>query len=276
MSSTDPPAAAPYAVVTGGSSGIGFELARQFSSNGFDVLIVAGGADVVHAAARVGGPGRVDALQVDLTEREGVERLWAHVASMGRPLDAIALNAGVGNAGPFVETSLAADLDLIALNVTSTVHLAKLVLADMVARGDGKVLFTSSVASTMPGPYYATYAASKAFVQSFAEAVRSEVADAGVTVTALMPGPTDTDFFDRAGMQGSKADEGKKDDPADVARDGFEALMAGKDHVVAGSSRNKLQSAMAKVLPQRVTAKVHGAMAEPGAASSGDGGDDRG
>ncbi|CAN5841574.1 MAG: SDR family NAD(P)-dependent oxidoreductase [Ilumatobacteraceae bacterium] len=275
MSATESSSPAPYAVVTGGSSGIGFELARQFSSNGFDVLIAAEGGEVVEAAERVDGPGRVEALQVDLTRRDGVERLWSHITSAGRPVDAIALNAGVGNAGAFVETSLDDDLDLIALNITSVVHLAKLAIADMVARGDGKVLLTSSVASTMPGPYYATYAASKAFVQSFAEAVRNEVADTGVTVTALMPGPTDTDFFDRAGMQGSKADEGHKDDPADVARDGFEALMAGKDHVVAGSKRNKLQSAMGKVLPQKATAVVHGSMAKPGDASS-DGGDDRG
>jgi uncharacterized protein len=167
------------------------------------------------------------------------------------------LNAGVGNAGPFVETSLEGDLDLIKLNVVSPVHLAKRVVPSMVERGEGRVLFTASVASTMPGPWYATYAASKAFVLSFAEALRHELEDSGVTVTALMPGPTDTKFFDRAGMQGTKVDESPKDDPVDVARDGIEAMMAGKDHIVAGSAKNKLQSAMAKVLPARLTAAVH-------------------
>ena len=163
-----------------------------------------------------------------------------------------------------METSLEDDLALIALNVASTVHLAKLVLSDMAARGEGRVLFTSSIVATMPGPYYATYAASKAFLQSFAEAVRHEVAGAGVTVTALMPGPTDTEFFERAGMQGSKADKGPKDDPAEVARDGFEALMAGKDHVVAGSVRNRVQAGIAKVLPETVAAALHGRQAKPG------------
>jgi short-subunit dehydrogenase len=252
----------PYALVTGASSGIGLELARQFATHGYDVLMVAEDAGV-HAAAATIGAGAVP-MQVDRRDRQQVEHLHTQLAADGRPLDAAAINAGVGNAGRFVETSLDADLDLIALNVASTVQLAKHVLRAMVARGAGRVLFTSSIAATMPGPYYATYAASKAFIQSFAEAVRQEVAGTGVTVTALMPGPTDTAFFARAGMQGSKADEGHKDDPADVARDGFEALMAGKPHVVAGAARNKLQTAAAKVLPQTLTAKAHGAQAKPG------------
>jgi short-subunit dehydrogenase len=263
MSSTDVDRR-PYALVTGASSGIGLELARQFVAHDFDVLLVAEDAGVSAVLAELGGGGRAEAVQADLRVADEVERVWAHVVASGRPLSAAALNAGVGNAGAFVETSLDADLDLVALNVSSTVHLAKRVLADMVARGEGRVLFTSSVAATMPGPNYATYAASKAFVQSFAEAVRREVAEAGVSVTALMPGPTDTAFFDRAGMEGSRADEGHKDDPADVARDGFDALMAGKDHVVAGATRNRVQTALAKVLPETATAAVHGAQAKPG------------
>lgn len=256
----------PYAVVTGASSGIGLELAKQFAAHDFDVLMVAEDDGIAPAAAAVGSGISAEALQLDLTDRDAVERLWAHVKASGRAVDAVAINAGVGNAGAFVDTSLDADLDLIALNVASVVHLAKRVLTDMVARREGRVLFTSSVASTMPGPYYATYAASKAFVQSFAAAVRDEVAGSGVTVTALMPGPTDTNFFARARMWGSKADEGPKDDPAVVARDGFEALMKGHDHVVAGAARNTVQAVLGKLLPQKLTAKLHGTQAKPGTA----------
>ncbi|MFL6250168.1 MAG: SDR family NAD(P)-dependent oxidoreductase [Actinomycetes bacterium] len=166
------------------------------------------------------------------------------------PLDAAALNAGIGvNGDSSRDIPLEDDLQLIAVNVNAVVHLAKRVLPGMVERGVGWVLITSSVAATMPGPYYATYAASKAFLQSFAQAIRFELKDTGVTVTALQPGPTDTDFFERAGMEDTKIAEASKDDPAEVARDGFEALMAGKDHVIAGSGKNKAQVAGAK--PQR-------------------------
>jgi short-subunit dehydrogenase len=254
-----------FAVVTGASSGIGLELTKQFVGAGFDVLMVAEDDGLAAAAAAVrGSGGSTETLQLDLTARDSVEQLWQHVQASGRPLDAVAINAGVGNAGAFVDTPLDADFALIELNVRSAVHLAKRVLPGMVARREGRILFTSSLAATMPGPYYATYAASKAFVQSFAEAVRDEVADAGVTITALMPGPTDTNFFARARMWGSKADEGPKDDPAVVARDGFEALMAGKDHVVPGAIRNTVQAVLGKLLPQKLTAKVHGAQAKPG------------
>jgi uncharacterized protein len=251
------------AVVTGASSGIGYELAKQFAMNGFDVLICAEDDAVTSAAATLSESGAmVRGLKVDLTTYEGVEHLVAEIQATGG-LDVVAFNAGVGVAGPFLATSLEEDLRLLQLNVASVVHLAKRVLPDLVRRGEGRVLFTASVASTMPGPYYATYAASKAFVLSFAEAVRHELKDTGVTVTALMPGPTDTDFFDRAGMQDTPVGAADKDDPADVARDGFEALMAGKDHVVAGSRMNKAQTAAAKVMPERLKAAAHARMTEP-------------
>ena len=135
----------------------------------------------------------------------------------------------------------------------------------MIAGGRGAVLFTSSIAATAPGPYHATYAASKAFLLSFAEALRHELRDTGVTVTALMPGPTDTEFFDRAGMQGTKLrEQTAKDDPAEVAREGFEALMGGKDHVIAGSAKNKAQAAAGRVLPETKKAAVHARETEPG------------
>jgi short-subunit dehydrogenase len=142
-----------------------------------------------------------------------------------------------------------------------------LVLPDMVARGEGGILFTSSIAAVMPGPYMSTYNASKSFLLSFAEALRVEVKDAGVTVTALMPGPTDTRFFERADMEDTKLGQSKKDDPSDVARDGFEALLAGKDHVVAGSMKNTAQVVAAKVVPDKVAAAAHAPMSKPGSGS---------
>ena len=257
-----------FAVVTGASSGIGLELAKQFATNGFDVLITAEDDGIRSVVAEVGAAGAdVVAVQADLTTSDGVRALHAEIDAAGRPVDALALNAGIGVAGEFIETSLDADLDVVQLNVVSVVHLAKLVLPAMAARGSGRVLITASVASTLPGPYYATYAASKAFLLSFAEAIRYELRDRGVTVTALMPGPTDTDFFRRAGMEDTRAGQGPKDDPAEVAADGFAALMAGDDHVVAGSFRNKVQVVAAKAMTDAAKATVHSRLTEPGSGS---------
>jgi short-subunit dehydrogenase len=258
--------ARPLALVTGASSGIGLELARQFADNGFDLVIAAEDDEITSAAQdlRRGGAD-VLAVQVDLSTHEGVEQLADHLALRGVPVAAAALNAGVGVSGRFDEIPLDDDLRLVALNVQSTVHLAKLLVRDMVARDEGRLLFTASVAATMPGPYYATYAASKSFVQSFAEAIRYELRDTGVSVTSLMPGPTDTNFFNRAGMQDTPVDNASsaKDDAADVARHGFEALMAGKDHVVGGSLRNKLQTMASNMLPDQVKARLHAGMTKP-------------
>jgi len=253
-----------FAVVTGGSSGIGLELARQFAEHGFDVLIAASGEGVAAAAETLRYSGAsVTPVQADLATYEGVEALVAAIARTGQPVDAVALNAGVGNGGRFIDIDLDDEFRLIQTNVVGTVHLTKRLLPVMVRRGQGRLLFTSSVAGTMPGPFYATYAASKSFVQSFAEAVRYEVKDSGVTVTALLPGPTDTNFFNRAGMENTPAGKGKKDDPAQVAADGFAALMAGKDHVIAGSVKNKVQVAGAAVLPDTAKAAIHGKLTKP-------------
>src|SRR4051795_1966709 len=225
----------PLALVTGASSGIGLELARQFGQNGFDLVIAAEDAGLTSAAAQLRQTGaEVQPVQVDLRSPDGVAQLYAAASSLGRPLDAVALNAGVGRGGAFIDTDLADEQEIIDLNITSTVHLAKLVLKDMAARGAGKVLITSSIASTMPGSFQAVYNASKSFLQSFAEALQVELKDTGITVTSLMPGPTDTNFFARAGMaDNTKVGEGKKDDPAAVAEQAFEALMAGRPRVVA-------------------------------------------
>ena len=254
----------PFAVVTGASSGIGRELARQFAAHGFDVLVTAEDGELDTAAGDLAGTGTtVQEVVADLATPDGAERVVAAIAATGRPVDALALNAGVGNGGAFTDIPLADEQRLLAVNIGATVHLAKRIVPEMVRRGAGRVLFTSSVASQMPGPYYATYAASKAFIQSFAHALRYELGGTGVTVTALLPGPTDTEFFDRAGMAGTTVDSSSKDDPAEVARDGFEALMAGKSQVVAGSAKNKIQVAAAKMMPDQARAAVHARMTKP-------------
>jgi short-subunit dehydrogenase len=258
-----------FAVVTGASSGIGYELAKQFVEHGYDVLVVAEDEGIAGAAERLSlrDGSVVESLRADLATHEGNDRVYERIRSSGRPLDAIAINAGVGVSGPFAETDLSAQMNLVDLNVMSPVHLTHRILKDMLSRRAGRILYTSSIAATMPGPFSATYNASKAFLKSFAEAVRNEVKDTGVVITVLMPGATETNFFHRAGNEDTKLGASEKDDPAEVAREGFEALMAGKDHVVAGSFKNKVQATVSHVLPDTVTAEMHRKEAEPGSAN---------
>ncbi len=259
----------PLAVVTGASNGIGYELAKQFAQNGFDLLVTSTGPSINEAAIAFEKLGaQVETVQADLATYDGVETLYNKIKATGRSVDAIAINAGVGVGGDFArETDLKDELNLINLNVVSSVHLAKRVVKDMVDRHQGRILFSSSIAALMPGPFEAVYAASKAFLQSFSEALRNELKDTGVTVTSLMPGPTDTNFFHRAGMDDTKAGADKKDDPAMVAKQGFEALMAGKDSIIAGSLKTKLQGTVSKVLPDTANAELHRQLTEPGSAN---------
>ena len=261
-----------FAVVTGASSGIGLELARVFAENGFDLLMTSGSNRIERAAdgLRDSGAGdsgvEVTEVEADLATYDGVEKLWAAIQATGRPVDAIAINAGVGVGGDFTrETSLEDELNMIQLNVTSTVHLAKRVLKEMVARGSGKVLITSSIAGTMPTPLEAVYGATKAFGLSFAQSLRNELKDTGVTVTALQPGPTNTDFFHRAGMDDTKVgSEGKyTNDPREVAEQGYKALMDGRDHIFSSSLKTKIQGEVGKFVPESLKAEQHRKMAEP-------------
>jgi short-subunit dehydrogenase len=258
----------PLAVVTGSSSGIGFELARVFAEEGFDLLITAEDAEIAQAQRELNQlTASVECTRLDLSREEEVARLYERIEATARPVDVLVLNAGIGAGGDFArETELRKELRLIDLNVRSTVHLCKLVVKDMVARDEGRILFTSSIASTMPGAYQAVYNASKSFVQSFALAIRNELKDTNVTVTSLMPGPTETEFFERAEMLDTPVGEEEKDDPAEVARQGYEALMAGKEKVVGGSFKNKAQTVLGKVVPDSVKAEMHRTMAQPATA----------
>lgn len=256
---------APLAVVTGASTGIGRALAKEFVDHGFDVVIAAEEPAIHEAAAELASPDHhVFPVQVDLSTADGVETLYGKVAQDGRTPDAVALNVGVGASGRFADIDLEDDLRVVDLNVRSTVHLGKLLIRDMVRAGKGRVLVTSSVAAVAPGPYHATYAASKAFVHSFAEGVREELKDTGVTVTSLMPGPTDTEFFRRADMGDTPLGRSeKKDDAREVAHDGFEALMAGRSSVVAGSAKNRIQAELGTHLPDALVAPLMARMTKP-------------
>ncbi len=259
----------PLAVVTGASSGIGHELAKQFAQNGFDLVITATGSSLTEAVPALETLGaQVETVQADLATYDGVETLYHKIKSTNRPVAAIAINAGVGVGGPFIETDLQKELNLIELNIASTVHLAKRVVKDMVDRGNGKVLFTSSIASQAPHPFQAVYAASKAFVQSFSEALRNELKETGVTVTALMPGATETNFFHRADLDDTKVGADKKDDPASVAKQGFDALMAGKDSTIASSLKSKVLGVVSQVLPDVAASEANRKMNQPGSADS--------
>lgn len=260
----------PLALVTGASSGIGYALARQFAEHGYDLLINAEDDRLEHAALMLRETGAgVRAVQADLRTAAGVDRLVA--ATIALEIDVAVLNAGVGQGGAFVDTDLDDDLSVIDLNVTSTVRLAKPLVRDMLRRGSGRLAFTSSIAATMPGPFQPVYNASKSFVQSFAEALRNELKDTDVTVTAFLPGPTGTDFFRRADMGDTKVGAADKDDPDDVARQAFDAIIHGHAKKVTGSLKTRAQGLANKILPDSVKAAMHRSMAEPGSADDPDG-----
>ena len=248
----------PFALVTGASSGIGLELARQLADRGHDLLITAEDASVeAHVDELTTLGAEVSTFVADLRTGAGVESLYAAVVARGRPLAVAALNAGIGRGGAFVDNSLDDELDVIRLNVLGTAHLTKLVLDDMVLADAGRVLVTSSIASELPGPFQSVYNASKSFLQSFTEALQTELAETEIVITALMPGPTDTAFFGRAGLGDTPMGQGPKDDPAEVARQGLEALMSGKSKVAASSLGTKATSLVAAVLPDKVKALLH-------------------
>lgn len=254
----------PLAVVTGASSGIGYELAKQCAENGFDLLIAADEPAIGKAAEDFRALGvSVEPVEVDLATTEGVDRLYA--AANGRPIEALLANAGHGLGKGFLDQGFEEARHVVDTNITGTIYLIHKVGRDLRARGKGRILITGSIAGFIPGTYQAVYNGTKAFMDSFSFALRAELKDSGVTVTCLMPGATDTEFFARADMLDTKVGAGKKDDPADVAKVGFEAMMKGEGDVVSGL-KNKIQSAVANVTPAGLLAEQHRKMAEPGGA----------
>jgi hypothetical protein len=246
-----------YALITGATVGIGYELAKLFAQDGYNLVIVARHQDELDRTAnefknQFGV--NVITLAKDLFQREAPFELYDEVTNQGIKIDVLVNNAAQGLYGEFVETDLNRELDMIQLNIGAYIVLTKKFLQDMVARGEGKILNVASIASKTPGPWQSVYHGTKAFVLSFSEAVRSEVKDRNVTVTALMPGATDTDFFNKAEMNESKVvQEGDLADPAGVAKDGYDALMAGDDKVISGF-KNKAQIAMTNLMPDSMVA----------------------
>jgi short-subunit dehydrogenase len=252
------------AVVTGASTGIGYELAVQCARHGYDLVVAADEAAIHEAAEVFRKEGvKVDAIELNLASTEGCDRLVAAIG--GRPVDALLANAGRGLGRAFLVQDWDDIRSVIDTNVTGTVYLIHKIARGMHARGEGKILITGSIAGFMPGTYQAVYNATKAFLDSFSFALRAELKDTGVTVTCLMPGATETDFFERADMMDTKVGTQKKDDPADVAKTGFEAMMNGEGDVVTGW-QNKLQSAIANITPAGMLAERHRKMAAPGTA----------
>ena len=251
----------PLAVVTGASSGIGLELALQCASNGFD-LVIASDRSQAEAEREIRARGaRVRSIIADLGTEEGVEQLVGAIG--GARVDALLANAGQGLGKAFLDQDFEALRHIVDTNITGTLALIHRIGRTMRDQGAGRILITGSIAGFMPGTFQAVYNGTKAFIDSFSWALRNELKDTGVTVTCLMPGATDTEFFQRADMLDTKVGSEKKADPVEVARIGFKAMMDGEGDVVAGF-KNKLMAAAAHVTPASVLAEQHRKMAEPG------------
>jgi len=253
-----------FAIITGASSGIGLELARLGAQHGYDLLVAADDPAIHQAANEFRGLGAdVTVVETDLATIDGVDEVYA--AAGGRRVDALLANAGHGLGKAFLDQDFEAVRHVVDTNITGTIYLIHRVGRDMRAAGAGRILITGSIAGFMPGSFQAVYNGTKAFIDSFSFALRNELKDSGVTVTCLMPGATETEFFARADMMDTKVGVDEKDDPAVVAKDGFEAMLAGEADVVSGW-KNKLQTSMATVTPNEMLAEQHRKMAEPGSA----------
>ncbi|MFV0624532.1 SDR family NAD(P)-dependent oxidoreductase [Sphingomonas sp. ac-8] len=249
------------AVITGASTGIGYEIAKIAAGEGYDLIVVADEPQIDAAAAGFGDDGvAVEAVQADLATIEGNDQLLAAIGD--RPIDVLVANAGRGLGHAFVEQDVAAWRRVVDTNITGTTYLLQKVIERMKARDAGQVLITGSIAGLMPGSYQAVYNGTKAYLDSFAYALRNELKETNLSITVLMPGPTDTEFFKRANMMDTPVGKQDKDDAGMVARTGWDAMKSGSAHVVAGA-KNKVQAAVSHILPDTVLANMHENMAKP-------------
>lgn len=254
-----------YALITGGSAGIGYELARLFAQDGYNLILVARTQEDLDKAARELSSQysiKVETLAKDLFQPKAPFEVYDEVKAKGITVNVLVNDAGQGQYGLFVESDIQRQLDIIQLNVSALTVLTHLYLKDMVARNEGKILQLASIASELPGPWNAVYHATKAYVLHLTEALIRELKDTAVTMTALQPGATDTDFFNKAEMQESKIMDTKLSDPAKVAKDGYEALMKGDDKVVSGL-KNKAMVGMSNVMPDTAVAAQMDKMQQP-------------
>jgi uncharacterized protein len=253
----------PLALVTGASTGIGFELAKCCAERGYDLIVAADEPEINESATVLQKLGvKVEPVIADLATEAGVAKLYKVAQEMNRPIDILCANAGRGLGHGFLDQDFHEARHVVDTNVTGTIDLVQKVGRDMRARGEGRIMIVGSIAGFMPGTFQAVYNGTKAFLDSFSFALRAELEGTGVTVTCLMPGATETEFFARADMLDTKVGAGKKDDPAEVARIGFDAMMRGEGDVVSGW-KNKLMSALALITPSGVLAEQHRKMAEP-------------
>lgn len=257
-----------FAIVTGASTGIGRELAKVCAREAFDLLIAADEPEIERAADEIRALGAtVETVQADLATTDGVDQLVEAATRIGRPVDALLANAGIGLGHGFLDQDFVKARRVVDTNITGTIYLIHRIGNDMRRRNTGRILIVGSIAGFVPGSFHAVYNSTKAFLDSFSFALREELRDTRVTVTCLMPGPTETKFFERAGMMDTRVGIAKKDDPADVARDGFDAMMRGDGDIVSGF-KHKLQSAVTHVIPAGFLARQHRKWTEPGSARS--------
>jgi short-subunit dehydrogenase len=247
------------ALVTGASGGIGLELAKLLARDRRDLILVARSEDKLReVAGKLAGAHEIDThvVAADLSEPDAAKRVKERTDETGKRVDVLVNNAGVGDYGPFAESDPERLTQMMQLNMVTLTQLARLFVEDMVARGSGYILNVASIAAFQPGPLMAVYYASKAYVLSLSEALAEELNEEGVSVTALCPGPTDTDFVERADMEKSKLfDRLAVMEASDVAEAGYRGMLAGKSLVIPGAA-NKLLAQSVRFSPRRLTAKI--------------------